>query len=44
MFCSDRQLHELKPTQFCDLISLMHVAYFVIYKEIPSTELALRIM
>ena len=40
MFCSDRQLNLLRPTQFCDLLSLMHVAYYFIYQEIPCTKFA----
>jgi len=44
MFCSDRQLNILKPTQFCDLISLVHIAYYTIYKDLPSTEYAQIVM
>jgi serine/threonine protein kinase len=40
MFCSDRQLNALKPTQFCDLLALLHIAYYVVFKDVPSTEYA----
>lgn len=40
LFCSDRQLKMFKPTQFCDLIALVYIAYFVVYKEVPATEYA----
>lgn len=43
MFCSERQLLHQRPTQLCDLISLLHVGYYFVYKDIPSTEYAMRL-
>jgi len=40
MFCSDRQLMLHRPTRLCDLIALVHVAYYFVYKDLPSTEYA----
>ena len=40
MFCSDLQLMKFIPTQFCDLISLINVAYYIVLKEIPATKYA----
>lgn len=37
MFCSNSQLNNLAPTQFCDLTSLIAIAYYVVEKEVPST-------
>lgn len=44
MFCSDLQLKHYRPTQFCDLISLLSVAFYVVHKDVPSTMLATRMM
>lgn len=43
MFCSERQLMLQRPTQLCDLISLLHVAYYFVFKDIPSTEFAAKL-
>jgi len=40
MFCSTRQLLRLKPTQICDLLALVNVAYYFVEKDLPSTALA----
>jgi len=40
MFCSDLQLMKFIPNQFCDLISLANVAYYIVLKEIPATKYA----
>lgn len=40
MFCSDRQIDKYKPTRFCDLMALILMGYFIIFGEVPSTELA----
>lgn len=37
MFASDHQLNKYHPNKFCDLISLVHVAYYFIYKSLPWT-------
>jgi hypothetical protein len=40
MFCSDLQLKYFIPTEFCDLISLVLIAYYLVQKEIPATNYA----
>jgi hypothetical protein len=40
MFCSDLQLKNYKPTQFCDLGALVSVAYFIVENDVPSTVFA----
>lgn len=37
MFCSDLQLKHFIPTLYCDLTSLVAVAFYVVEKEVPST-------
>jgi serine/threonine protein kinase len=37
LFCSDMQLKNYVPTEFCDLISLVSVAFYIINNEVPST-------
>lgn len=37
MFCSDMQLNHYVPTEFCDLISIVSVAYYIMKNEVPST-------
>ena len=44
MFCSDMQLNLLRPTPFCDLLSLMMVAYDFIEKEVPYTKFSEKLM
>jgi len=44
MFCSDLQLKQQRPTVFCDLFALINVAFYFIYKDIPSTEYASKLM
>jgi hypothetical protein len=40
MFCSDLQLKYYIPTQFCDLESLLLIACYLVYREIPATRYA----
>ncbi len=39
MFCSDQQLKNFRPTQFCDLISAVCVAYYIVNQQMPITKL-----
>ena len=38
MFSSYRQLRLEKPTRFCDLLALVHIAYYFVNGSVPCTE------
>jgi len=40
MFCSNLQLQNFRPTRFCDLQAAVAIAYYLIFREVPSTEYA----
>lgn len=44
MFCSNLQLQNFRPTRFCDLQAAVAIAYYLIYREVPSTDYAKQIM
>lgn len=40
MFCSEMQLDKYRPNQYCDLVALVLIAYYFIYRNIPITKYA----
>ena len=37
MFCSEAQLNRFSPTEYCDLLALVVIAYEFIFMNIPYT-------
>lgn len=44
MFCSDMQLDQYKPNQYCDLLAIVLVAYYFVTKDVPCTKYAAYVM
>jgi len=40
MFCSDMQLEGYRPNQYCDLLALVVVAFYLVNKDVPCTKYA----
>jgi hypothetical protein len=44
MFSSYQQLQSMIPSRYCDLISLVSVAYYIVHKQMPATVFAMQKM
>ena len=44
MFASCRQMLNMKPTIYCDLLALVHMAYYFVFESVPATEKARQLL